>query len=109
MTDEVVFSILDVVTLICIFLRIFVRYHMTSTMEMDDWVVVVMVLVWAAFLGLGHYSTTHLSCRSEIVVPLANAVPVAVRIVALGRDIWDVDPQTVTSVLRVSKVPYSLL
>ncbi|KAK8137340.1 hypothetical protein PG984_005280 [Apiospora sp. TS-2023a] len=80
MVDEVIFSVLDFVTLICLFVRIFVRYHMTSTMEMDDWVVVFMVLVWAAFLGLGHY----------------------IRIVALGRDIWDLDPQTVTRVLRAT-------
>lgn len=60
MADEVIFSVVDVITLICIVVRIFVRYNMTSTMEMDDWVVVVMVIVWAAFLGLGHYSTIFL-------------------------------------------------
>ncbi|KAK8118055.1 uncharacterized protein PG998_006336 [Apiospora kogelbergensis] len=80
MVDEYVFAGLDVVTLICIIIRICVRYSMTSTMEIDDWVVVVMVLVWAPFLALGHY----------------------IRIVALGRDIWDVDPETVTSVLRIT-------
>lgn len=102
MVDEVVFAVLDVVTLICVVVRIFVRYHMTSTTEMDDWVVVAMVLVWAAFLGLGHYSTPRLCTgHSELVIPLANMSPVAVRIVALGRDIWNVDPATVTRVLRV--------
>ncbi|KAK8045741.1 hypothetical protein PG996_013805 [Apiospora saccharicola] len=82
MVDEVIFFVLDFVTLICLFVRIFVRYHMTSSMEMDDWVVVSMVPVWAAFLGLGHY----------------------IRIVALGRDIWDLDPRTVTRVLRATFV-----
>ncbi|KAK8860103.1 Satratoxin biosynthesis SC1 cluster protein 4 [Apiospora arundinis] len=80
MVDEVIFFVLDAVTLLCIVVRIFVRYHMTHTMEMDDWVVVLAVLVWGPFLGLGHY----------------------IRIVALGRDIWDLDPEAVTSVLRVT-------
>ncbi|KAK8063073.1 hypothetical protein PG997_015170 [Apiospora hydei] len=80
MVDEIGFSILDVVTLACILVRVFVRYHLTTTMEMDDWVVMAMVMVWAVFLGLGHY----------------------IRIVALGRDIWNVDPQTVTAVLRAT-------
>ncbi|KAK8054479.1 hypothetical protein PG994_009546 [Apiospora phragmitis] len=80
MVDEVVYVVIDVITLICIIIRIVVRYQMTSTMELDDWVVLAMVPVWAAFLGLGHY----------------------IRIVAMGRDIWDVDPQTVTRVLRAT-------
>lgn len=60
MVDEYVFAGLDIITLICIIIRICVRYSMTSTMEIDDWVVVVMVLVWAPFLALGHYSTIFL-------------------------------------------------
>ncbi|KAK8036114.1 CFEM domain-containing protein [Apiospora rasikravindrae] len=80
LVDEIVFSVLDVVTLACIIVRVFVRYHLTTTMEMDDWVVVAMVMVWAVFLALGHY----------------------IRVVGLGRDIWDVDPDTVTSVLRAT-------
>ncbi|KAK7998910.1 hypothetical protein PG991_014585 [Apiospora marii] len=105
MVDEVVFCVLDVVTLICIIVRIFVRYHMTSTMEMDDWVVVLMVLVWAAFLGLGHYSTPPnplTSNAKSVLFTLANVGSVAVRITALGRDIWDVEPETVTKVLRAT-------
>ena len=103
MADEVVFSVVDVITLICIVVRIFVRYYMTSTMEMDDWVVVVMVIVWAIFLSLGHYSTISLP-NSNYQLNLFPRLMFfgSVRIVAMGRDIWDVDPRTVTSVLRVS-------
>ena len=69
MVDEIIFYVLDAITLICIVVRIFVRYYTTSTMEMNDWVFVVMVIVWAAFLALGHYSTIFLSnpdCRLDL-------------------------------------------
>ena len=69
MVDEVIFFVIDFITLVCLFVRIFVRYRMTSSMEMDDWVVVSMVPVWAAFLGLGHYSTDHLPLSTTGATP----------------------------------------
>ena len=77
--DEYIFIAIDLLTLACLTIRMYMRYTTFSRWEMDDWIVMFMVVVYLAFLGLGHY----------------------VRVTAIGRDIWDLEPETITMALKV--------
>lgn len=77
--DEYIFIAIDLITLVCLTVRMYMRYTTFSRWEIDDWIILFMVGVYLAFLGLGHY----------------------VRVTVIGRDIWDLEPETITTALKV--------
>ncbi|CAJ2509836.1 Uu.00g057360.m01.CDS01 [Anthostomella pinea] len=73
------FVVFWAVTLLCLAIRLWVRYSTATELAMDDLVVVLMLLVLIAFVGLGQY----------------------VRFTAIGFDIWNLDEATVTIALKL--------
>ncbi|KAK6202235.1 hypothetical protein LQW54_008948 [Pestalotiopsis sp. IQ-011] len=77
--DIAPFLVLDTVTVFCMLVRLIGRYKITKTVGTDDWVVLLILVFLLPFIVLGNY----------------------VRITALGRDIWDIDVNTIQTALML--------
>ncbi|KAI1852711.1 hypothetical protein JX266_002252 [Neoarthrinium moseri] len=79
-TDDIAgFLVLDVFSLACVLARLIARYRMSASLEIDDWVVFVLLFLFVTFMVIGNY----------------------VRITAIGYDVWDLDVDTITLALKL--------
>ncbi|KAH7021288.1 uncharacterized protein B0I36DRAFT_388026 [Microdochium trichocladiopsis] len=77
---------IEAFTLLCLIVRLYARWSIFKKFETDDYVMMATLYFWIAFTVLGEYT----------------------RITAFGRDIWEVDPQKVTTALMLFYVDEGL-
>lgn len=103
--DIPIFIVVDLIALALVVLRFYMRWTKSAQLEADDMVIALMVVFWIIFQGLGLQSTLAPASFSRRFrgPSLSDVASLAVRIHAIGRDIWDLDPETITNTQKVSR------
>lgn len=53
--DIPVFVVIEAIAMLCLICRMSWRWRTSTKWAVDDWMVLLMTLVWLAFIGIGQY------------------------------------------------------